>query len=230
MKLPHYHEDLHKLHVGMMARRSYYVPASTKELAEYPREISDRAVFLSGDWAFSYYQNDRELPEGFFERDFNFDRFDVLPVPGCWQIYGYGQNNYTNVRYPIPYDPPYVPEDNPCGVYIREFELDDDKFDKHLVFEGVDSCYYVWVNGQFIGYSQVAHAPSEFDITKAVQPGPNRLVVLVYQWSDGTYIEDQDKLRMSGIFRDVYILLRPNKINSPFSAKKYFSSIFSHKY
>ena len=227
MNLPHYHEDLHRLHVGMMPRRSYYVPASSRELAEYPREISDRAVFLSGDWAFSYYENDRELPEGFFERDFNFDRFDVLPVPGCWQIYGYGRNNYTNVRYPIPFDPPYVPEDNPCGVYIREFELDDDKFDKHLVFEGVDSCYYVWVNGEFIGYSQISHSPSEFDITKAVKPGPNRLVVLVYQWSDGTYIEDQDKLRMSGIFRDVYILLRPKNRIEDFFLHQDFNKSFS---
>ena len=128
MNLPHYHEDLKKLHVGTMPRRSYYVPASSSEIAQYSREGSDRAVFLSGDWAFSYHENDRTLPEGFYERDFDFGRFDVLPVPGCWQIYGYGRNNYTNVRYPIPFDPPYVPEDNPCGIYIREFELDDDRF------------------------------------------------------------------------------------------------------
>ncbi|MBR6321241.1 MAG: beta-galactosidase [Lachnospiraceae bacterium] len=227
MNLPHYHEDLKKLHVGTMNRRSYFVPASTRELAQYPREISDRAIFLSGDWAFSYHENDRTLPEGFYERDFDFDRFDVLPVPGCWQIYGYGRNNYTNVRYPIPFDPPYVPEDNPCGIYIREFELDDDRFDKHLVFEGVDSCYYVWVNGEFIGYSQVSHSPTEFDITKAVQPGPNRLAVLVYQWSDGTYLEDQDKLRMSGIFRDVYVLLRPKNRIEDFFLHQSFNKGFS---
>ena len=227
MKLPHYHEDLKKLHVGTMPRRSYYVPASNRDLAEYPREISDRAVFLSGEWAFSYHENDRTLPEGFFGRDFDISRFDVLPVPGCWQIYGYGRNNYTNVRYPIPFDPPYVPEENPCGIYIREFELDDDNFDKHLVFEGVDSCFYVWVNGQFIGYSQVSHSPSEFDITKAVQPGPNRLTVLVYQWSDGTYLEDQDKLRMSGIFRDVYILLRPKNRIDDFFLHQEFNKNFS---
>ena len=227
MNLPHYHEDLKKLHVGTMPRRSYYVPASSSEIAQYPREGSDRAVFLSGDWAFSYHENDRTLPEGFYERDFDFGRFDVLPVPGCWQIYGYGRNNYTNVRYPIPFDPPYVPEDNPCGIYIREFELDDDRFEKHLVFEGVDSCYYVWVNGQFIGYSQVSHSPTEFDITKAVQPGPNRLAVLVYQWSDGTYLEDQDKLRMNGIFRDVYILLRPANRIEDFFLHQSFNKSFS---
>ena len=227
MNLPHYHEDLKKLHVGTMPRRSYYVPASSPELAQYPREISDRAVFLSGEWAFSYHENDRTLPENFYARDFDFDRFDVLPVPGCWQIYGYGRNNYTNVRYPIPFDPPYVPEDNPCGIYIREFELDDDHFDKHLVFEGVDSCFYVWVNGQFVGYSQVSHSPSEFDITKEVQPGANRLTVLVYQWSDGTYLEDQDKLRMSGIFRDVYILLRPKNRIEDFFLHQEFSKNYS---
>ena len=227
MNVPHYHEDLKKLHVGTMPRRAYYIPASSPELSNYPRECSDRTVFLSGEWAFSYYENDRMLPEGFFGQDFDFDRFDVLPVPGCWQMFGYGRNNYTNIRYPIPFDPPFVPEDDPCGIYIREFELDDDRFDKHLVFEGVDSCFYVWVNGRFIGYSQVSHSPSEFDVTKAVKPGVNRLTVLVYQWSDGTYLEDQDKLRMSGIFRDVYLLLRPKNRIEDFFLHQEFCKDFS---
>ena len=211
MNLPHYHEDQKTLHVNTRAKRSYYVPASVKDLAVLPREVSDRAIFLSGDWAFGHYASDLELPEGFYEEFFDYGTLDILPVPSCWQIYGYGQNNYTNVRYPFPYDPPYVPEENECGVYIRDFDMDENLFDKHLVFEGVDSCYYVWVNGQFVGYSQVSHSPTEFDITKFVRTGSNRLCVLVYRWCDGSYLEDQDKLRMSGIFRDVYILLRPKK-------------------
>ena len=224
MNLPHYHENQKMLHVGTREKRSYYVPASTAELAGLPREISDRAVFLSGDWAFSYHENDRDLPEDFFAEDFDFTGFDVLPVPGCFQIYGYGRNNYTNVRYAIPFDPPYVPKDNACGIYIRDFDLDDDKFDKHLVFEGVDSCYYVWVNGKFVGYSQVSHGQSEFDITKFVHAGENRIAVLVYRWCDGTYLEDQDKLRMTGIFRDVYVLLRPKNRVEDFFIHQDFSA------
>ncbi len=226
MNLPHYHENLKLLHVGMRDRRSYYVPASNEELAALPRELSDRAVFLDGDWAFRYQENDGELPEGFYEEDFDFGDFDEIPVPSVWQNFGYGTHNYTNVRYPFPVDPPYVPEDNACGVYIREFDLEDDRFDKHLVFEGVDSCYYVWVNGTFAGYSQISHSPSEFDITKLVHPGTNRLAVLVYRWCDGSYLEDQDKLRMSGIFRDVYILLRPKKRVEDFFVHQEFSANF----
>ena len=217
MNLPHYHENQKKLHVGTREPRSYYVPASRDDLAVCPREISDRLMMLTGDWAFGWYENDLKLPEGFQAADFDFTGFDVIPVPSCWQIYGYGQNNYTNVKYPFPYDPPFVPVDNECGLYIREFELEDDGFDKHLVFEGVDSCFYLYINGELAGYSQVSHSPSEFDITKYVHAGVNRIAVLVYRWCDGSYLEDQDKLRMNGIFRDVYILLRPkNRIEDFF--------------
>ncbi len=217
MKLPHYHEDLKKLHVGTREMRSYYIPASMAALSLGPRERSDRFTLLSGDWAFGWYENDRKLPAGFAAEDFDYSGLDEIPVPSCWQIYGYGNHNYTNVKFPIPFDPPYVPEDNECGLYIRDFELPDDGYDKHIVFEGVDSCFYLYINGAFVGYSQVSHSPSEFDITKFVRAGANRIAVLVYRWSDGTYLEDQDKLRMSGIFRDVYVLSRPkNRIEDFF--------------
>ena len=129
-----------------------------------------------------------------------------------WQNYGYDTYQYTNVRYPIPLDPPYVPQENPCGAYVRTFEYQkkEDAPNVYLNFEGVDSCLYVWVNGTYVGYSQVSHASREFDITDLVKNGSNTLAVLVLKWCDGTYLEDQDKFRMSGIFRDVYLLQRPD--------------------
>ena len=137
--------------------------------------------------------------------------FDDIPVPSVWQMHGYDYHQYTNVRYPFAFDPPYVPKDNPCGAYVTDFDYDqnEDAPLAHLNFEGVDSCFYVWLNGRYVGYSQVSHSTSEFDITDFIRNGSNRLCVLVLKWCDGSYLEDQDKFRMSGIFRDVYILKRP---------------------
>src|SRR5699024_6015409 len=134
-------------------------------------------------------------------------------VPSCWQMAGFDQKHYTNTRYPFPCDPPYVPDNNPCGAYIKDFDLDknETKKEQFLYFEGVDSCFYVWVNGKFVGYSQVSHSPSEFNITGKTKTGRNRLAVLVLKWCDVSYLEDQDKFRMSGIFRDVHLLLRPKE-------------------
>ncbi|KAB8286925.1 beta-galactosidase Bbg1 [Bifidobacterium ramosum] len=137
--------------------------------------------------------------------------FTAIPVPSVWQNHGFDGHQYTNVNYPFPLDPPFVPHDNPCGVYIHEFEHtpNPDAPRTFLDFEGVDSCFYVWLNGTFIGYSQVSHSTSEFDVTDALVDGMNMLAVLVLKWCDGSYQEDQDKFRMSGIFRDVYLLDRP---------------------
>ena len=132
-----------------------------------------------------------------------------IQVPSCWQTQGYDSHQYTNVKYPIPCDPPYVPEVNPCALYRRAFSYRKDGMRRTLVFEGADSCLYVYLNTQFIGYSQISHMMSEFDITDALREGENTLAVVVYKWSTETYVEDQDKLRMSGLFRDVYILARP---------------------
>ena len=129
------------------------------------------------------------------------------------QNYGYDCHQYTNTRYPFPMDPPYVPHENPCGEYVRTFTYHrDEKAPRvYLNFEGVDSCLYVWMNGSFIGYSQVSHSTSEFDVTESLKEGENTLCVLVLKWCDGSYLEDQDKFRMSGIFRDVYLLRRPQE-------------------
>jgi beta-galactosidase len=137
--------------------------------------------------------------------------FTTTPVPSVWQNHGFDRHQYTNVDYPFPLDPPYVPQDNPCGVYVHDFiyARNSEAPRAYLNFEGVDSCFYVWLNGRFVGYSQVSHSTSEFDVTDLLEIGENTLAVLVLKWCDGSYLEDQDKFRMSGIFRDVYLLQRP---------------------
>lgn len=212
MKLPRYFEDPATLHVGTEPNHAYFIPFKEEGMARLgDRLLSERITLLSGEWNFSYYPNRFVVPEHFMDPDFDDSSFDVIPVPSCWQILGYDRHQYTNVRFPFPYDPPYVPEENPCGAYRTTFTLSEEQCEErnYLHFEGVDSCFYVWVNGQFVGYSQVSHSTSEFEITSFVAPGENLLSVLVMKWCDGSYLEDQDKLRMSGIFRDVYLLTRP---------------------
>ena len=203
MILEKYYENPEVLHVGCEETRSWYVPLDAQE-KETGRLLS------SVDWRFSYFPCIEDVPE-FYRKDFDEESFGRLEVPSCWQMAGYDQKHYTNTRYPFPCDPPYVPDNNPCGAYIKDFDLDKNeaKKEQFLYFEGVDSCFYVWVNGKFVGYSQVSHSPSEFDITGKTKAGRNRLAVLVLKWCDGSYLEDQDKFRMSGIFRDVYLYLRP---------------------
>lgn len=212
MIVPKYFEDLNVLHKNTMPNRAYYIPASVPmDLQPETRETSDRFLLLSGDWKFHYFENIYDVKEEFFQDGYDTAAFDEVKVPGVWQNYGYDHHQYTNVRYPFPMDPPYVPVVNPCGAYVRYFSYKkDSKAPKtYLNFEGVDSCFYVWVNGSFVGYSQVSHSTSEFDVTELLREGENTLAVLVVKWCDGSYFEDQDKFRMSGIFRDVYLLNRP---------------------
>jgi beta-galactosidase len=202
-----FHENPQMLHVGTMATRNYYVPFLTGQDPFSLRQESGRMQLLNGEWDFQYYESflDMEncLPESFGGK---------LSVPANWQLHGYDKPQYTNVCYPIPFDPPYVPDENPAGVYRKNFTfIKSDKEDCILVFEGVDSCHYVYVNNRFVGYSQVSHATSEFNITDFLNDGENSLTVVVLKWCDGTYLEDQDKWRMSGIFRDVYLLHRSKK-------------------
>lgn len=198
-----YHESPSTLHVGTLENRAYYIPFSNRESAlRGDITQSDRYVLLNGNWAFAFYPSFEEVPE-----KITFTK--TIPVPGMWQNNGYDKHQYTNVKFPIPYDPPYVPQKNPCGVYECTFEAAQvDEYQFALNFEGVDSCYYVWLNGNFVGFSQVSHSTSEFNITPFLREGKNTLRVLVLKWCFGTYLEDQDKLRMTGIFRDVYILKR----------------------
>ncbi len=212
MMFPKYFEDPHLLHTGTMPARAYYIPASGRvdDLPEH-REHSDRMQLLNGEWKFSYCPNLFDFKEEFFKEDYSCDHFDQIPVPSNWQILGYDNHQYTNLRYPFPLDPPFVPTENPCGAYICDFQYtaNSDAPSLFLNFEGVDSCFYLWLNGTFVGYSQISHMTSEFDVTSHIKEGNNRLAVLVVKWCDGSYLEDQDKFRISGIFRDVYLLQRP---------------------
>ena len=222
MIVPRYYENLSILHENTMPARAYYIPASKRmdNLVEH-REESDRMQLLNGTWKFQYFNSIYDIQDSFFEKNYDTENFDEIQVPSVWQMAGYDTHQYTNIRYPFPFDPPYVPQDIPCGAYVHTFEYSrDEKAPKSFLnFEGVDSCFYVWINGSYIGYSQVSHMTSEFDVTDVLQDGTNTVAVLVMKWCDGSYLEDQDKFRMSGIFRDVYILKRPKQAISDYHIK-----------
>ena len=222
MIVPRYYENLSVLHENTMPARAYYIPASKRmdNLVEH-REESDRVQLLNGTWKFQYFNSIYDIQDSFFEKDYDTEHFDGIQVPSVWQMAGYDMHQYTNIRYPFPFDPPYVPQDIPCGAYVHTFDYSrDEKASRaFLNFEGVDSCFYVWINGSYVGYSQVSHMTSEFDITDVLQDGTNTVTVLVMKWCDGSYLEDQDKFRMSGIFRDVYILKRPEQAISDYHIK-----------
>lgn len=205
-----YWEDPSILQINREQARAHYIPYADRSGATSgKRARSPYYGTLNGSWKFRYYDSVQEVPDGFYEENADRSGWDELLVPSCWQVNGYDQLHYTNVNYPIPCDPPYVPDRNPAGLYEREFELSAawaDK-EKYVVFEGVNSCFYVWVNGSFVGYSQGSRVPAEFKLT-GLRGGKNRIAVMVLKWCDGTYIEDQDAWRYSGIFRDVYLLAR----------------------
>lgn len=215
MLIPKHFEDLNTLHENTMPDRAYYIPAGARleGLTEH-RERSDRFVLLNGEWDFRYYDCVYDLKEEFYREEYlPAPDWGRIPVPSVWQMHGYDRHQYTNESYPFPLDPPYVPRENPCGAYRHRFawHRDAEAPRAYLNFEGVDSCFYVWLNGSYVGYSQVSHSTSEFDVTDFLREGENLLAVLVLKWCDGSYLEDQDKFRMSGIFRDVYLLKRPEE-------------------
>lgn len=213
MLIPSFFEDPSILHVNTEPHRAYYVPASCAmgDLVRN-REESDRWLTLNGTWSFRYFDSVYDLTEKFYLPEADRSNFSSIPVPSVWQNHGYDSHQYTNIRYPFPLDPPFVPIENPAGAYVRTFTYTKDITapETYLIFEGVDSCFYLWVNGQFVGYSQVSHATSEFKVTDYLVEGENTVAVLVLKWCDGSYLEDQDKFRTSGIFRDVYLLARPS--------------------
>ncbi len=177
------------------------------------RSASPYFRLLNGDWKFKWAPNPDAAPASFYEDDFDVSGWDTLPVPSNWQMHGYDYPHYTNIVYPFSPDIcPQVPhDDNPTGSYRTEFTIpaEWDGRQIFLVFDGVDSAFYLWVNGQLVGYSQDSRVPAEFNITRYVRPGQNSLAVRVYRWSDGTYLEDQDMWWLSGIYRDVYLFSTP---------------------
>lgn len=202
-----YHEDPQQLHIGTLEKHCYFIPFSKAQNPFESREKSERFELLNGEWSFRYYDSIIDLEDDFISVPFT----KTIPVPSNWQLHGYDKPQYTNVCYPIPFDPPFVPDDIPVGVYSRSYNYTADGMRKILVFEGADSCIYLYINGEFAGYSQVSHSTSEFDITPLLHDGENVITAAVLKWCDGTYLEDQDKFRLSGIFRDVYVLSRPEK-------------------
>lgn len=203
----------HKVaHRNRMPARAYFIPYPDPISAvSFERGKSTCYRLLNGSWKFHYAESPSTAPENFFEEDFETGNWDNIQVPSSWQLQGYGHPHYTNAVYPFPRDPPRVPMENPTGSYMRKFSIPKRWSDRQIFlrFDGVDSAYHVWVNGKEVGFSKGSRLPSEFDITNYVRTGQNTLAVRVYQWSDGSYLEDQDMWWLSGIFRDVSLIATP---------------------
>lgn len=208
------HEDMAVVKRGCQPPRSYYIPFDRPVAADEKRENSALFHSLCGEWGFRYFASFSS-----FERQL---RDEGLPpaetsiaVPSNWQLAkadmpGIDRPQYTNIAYPIPFDPPYVPVENPTGLYTRSFSWRVREGRRaYLVLEGVDAAFYLFVNGEFAGYSEIPHSTAEFDITPYLREGENQIHAAVLKWCKGTYLDDQDKIRLSGIFRDVYLLDRP---------------------
>ena len=212
MEIRRFYREIQSLHVNTLEPHAYFIPFAPRQDPAGDRETSALFSSLNGTWDFAFFENVELLP--IEEPDF-LQRMicrDKLEVPGCWQLMlgrGYDVPNYINQDYPYPVDPPHLPDVIPCGFYRKKQKLNvlPSKMYR-LCFEGVSSCFYLWVNGAFIGYSQVSHATAEFDVTNALINGENVFEVLVVKHCTGSYMEDQDFFRLSGIFRDVYVLER----------------------
>ncbi len=183
------YENIDCISENLLPQRSYYIP-------------QNNCTMLNGTWNFKFYERD-------FEEDYIDKAWETIDVPSCWQLRGYENPNYANVAYPYPYEPPFVPTENPMGVYSREFDIVDDSRRTYIVFEGVSSCLELYINSQYVGYSQGSHLQAEFDISDFVKKGTNNVTAKVRKWCLGSYLEDQDAFRYNGIFRDVYMLSRP---------------------
>ncbi|HOD02537.1 MAG TPA: beta-galactosidase, partial [Clostridiales bacterium] len=224
MEFKIFHKSLETLHMNTQKPGAYFIPYSTMDEAlTFQRENSSFYTDLCGEWKFRFYPSFEDVDLSCVAVA-DISDYDSITVPRSWQMYtgrDYDKPMYSNLQYPFHTDPPHVPDENPCGAYYTTFCVTKDMQGRRLMlnFEGVSSCFYLWVNGTFTGYSQVSHSTSEFDISDFVLEGENTLTVLVVKWCDGTYLEDQDFFRLSGIFRDVYILHRNKKGIEDFSVK-----------
>jgi beta-galactosidase len=222
------------------ARNTYMPYASMEQAIMDVWSVSPYFLNLNGTWKFNWVKHPDMRPKDFYRDGFDVSYWDKLGVPSCWQMKGYGIPIYTNVTYPHAAKPPFimvpVPEEytkneypNPVGSYVREFEVPSTFAGRRtfIHFAGVESAMYLWVNGEKVGYSEDSRLPAEFDITNYLKPGTNRLAVEVYQWSDGSYLEDQDFWRMSGIYRDVYLYSVPTFFLRDYWLKADFNENFT---
>ncbi len=203
-----YHQDPKAFRVNELADHAYFIPYESGEAVRSPRENSAYFYPLNGVWKFCWKPSIYDMND-FYVDGFDDSEFEKITVPETWQLHGKDYTQYQSSPYPFPFDPPYVPEKNPAAAYCKEFDFtikEGKRYELH--FEGKDSCVYVWLNGSFVGYAEVPHNDSSFDITPYLLEGKNRLCVMVLKWCSGTYLDDQDKIRLSGLFRDVYILER----------------------
>ncbi|MBU3219658.1 beta-galactosidase subunit alpha [Clostridium algidicarnis] len=208
-------EDISLLHKNRVESRSDVKRYLNKEDAlTYENKFSLGFKSLNGKWDFLFIKAPELSPKNFYTKEFNCENWDSIEVPGNWQVQGYGNMHYTDLYYPFPINPPYVPTENPTGIYKRKFIIDENFLEGRSIlrFNGVDSAFHVWINGLEVGYSKGSRMCSEFDISDYISLGENHITVRVYQWSDGTYLEDQDMWWLSGIFRDVEII-KENKIS-----------------
>ena len=201
-----YYEDLKHISENRCPQRAYYIPYDSLQKAlSGVRADSSYYRLLNGEWDFAWFANEAEVCD-----PLAVSNFGTIAVPSCWEAKGFGEPGYQNVEFPFPLDPPFVPDDNPCGVYRREFKIDSTWTGRktYVVFEGVSSAMDLYVNGKYVGYTQVSRMQAEFDISEFVCAGQNTLVCKVLKWCSGSYLECQDQLRFAGIFRDVYLLSR----------------------
>jgi beta-galactosidase len=193
------------------ARATFYSYASIEKALKNDVKSATYTKCLNGKWKFNYVKTVAERPLDFQKTDFDVSGWDKIPVPGNWELYGYGYPHYVNVAYPFTMNQPYVdPDYSPVGSYVTYFQLPEnwDGREIYIQFGSVKSGYYLWINGKQVGYNQGSKLPAEFNITPYLAKGKNKLAVQVFQFTDGSYLEDQDFWRLSGIQRDVYLFAR----------------------
>ncbi|MBR5515023.1 MAG: DUF4981 domain-containing protein [Clostridia bacterium] len=230
---PDYHKNINVLEMNPLPSRAYYIPYQSEAAAyENDRKKSEFFFDMCGEWDFRFFPSSLDI-EDFTSAGFTTEGFDKIDVPRCWQTYterNYDKPQYTNFNYPFPVDPPHVPDDIPCGLYVRDYEFTKDQIankDILINFEGVDSCFYLWINNDIAIYSQAAHTTTEMRINDYLLPGKNTFKLLCLKWCAGSYLEDQDKWRMSGIFRDVYMLIRDKAHINDYTVKTELNSGFT---
>ena len=230
------------VHIDKLPAHSSYFPYENMKLAmENNPELSNRYLSLNGYWKFNWAKHPAIRPVEFYQSDFSVDDWDSLPVPANWQLHGYGIPIYVNIPYPFSFDstptPPDVPDnDNPVGSYKRTFMIPENWGGKDITlhFGGVKTCFFVWINGQQVGYNQDSKLPAEFNVTTYLKSGLNDIAVEVYRWCDGSYLEDQDFWRLAGIEREVYLYAKEKISIEDFTvtadlSKDYEDGIFNLK-